>query len=113
MFFRAHPDKPGTRKDDDPLALTEAVLLPWNLVQALHIWNMAQNGVLPYSGGYLDQPRGFQVMIELFNARLARMYDLTEDEVEDLRREYAPELDHADLPADLPAVTGFDAFRRG
>lgn len=113
MFFRAHPDTPGTRKTDDPLALTEEVFLPWGLVQSLHIWNMAQNGVMPFSGGYLEQPRAFQAMMELFNDRLARMYDLSEDEVEAKRADYAPELDVRTIEGDAPAVTSFDMFRRG
>lgn len=112
MFFRAHPAAPGAHKDADPLADVETVQLPWGLQQALHLWNMAQNGIMPYSGGYLEQPRGFQAMMEFFNDRLMRMYNLTPDEVDDLRQEYAPELSYDDLPTDAPAMTSFDMFRR-
>lgn len=113
LFHRAHPPERGTEQEDDPLSGIEFVELGWDLAEAMHLYSAYEKGILPRAGGYLDQPRAFRQLIELFNMRYGRMLALSPDDVDDMRLRYREELDPQKLIADTPAVTSFDAFRRG
>lgn len=109
MFHYVHPPErtSDTSYDDDEF------LAPHDLGLAFDLWAGYQNGLLPRAGGLLDQSPQHRALFHAFNERYNYFVKLTPDEVEAQRYKYADDLDPTEIAGDTPAVTSFDAFRRG